>query len=148
MIWYGAWLKWMHMPFLMSAVDAISLKFWQRYGIALRRHCARAVKYLGGQVIARHDQHSGGTYGGFKFRAEHRAKPGLAFGVEVVAGLVQKEQGRIRAYGHGEEQALALATRQGFEGASPHGVGRVQVGPGAAAPRAKLPVQVHPLEST
>jgi hypothetical protein len=34
----------------------------------------------------------------------------LAFGIEVVAGLVQQEKGGFCADGHGEQQALALAT--------------------------------------
>ena len=89
MIWYGAWLKWMHMPFLMSAVVAISLKFWQRYGIPLRRHTLKAVAYFDRVVVARHKEHSGGIVRCLKLRAQHVGKPFLTFGVEVVAWLVE-----------------------------------------------------------
>ena len=89
MIWYGAWLKWMHMPFLMSAVVAISLKFWQRYGIPLRRHTLKAVAHFYRVVVACHEEHSGGTLRCLKLRDQHVGKPFLAFSVEVVAGLVE-----------------------------------------------------------
>jgi len=79
------------MPFLMSAVVAISLKFWQRYGIALRRHALKAVVHFDGVVVACHEEHSGSILGSLELCAQHVSKPFLALGVEVVAGLVEKE---------------------------------------------------------
>jgi len=73
----------------MSAVVAISLKFWQRYGIALRRHTLKAVANFSGVVVAGHEEHSCGTLRCLKFRAEHMGKPSLALGVKVVAGFVE-----------------------------------------------------------
>ena len=69
-----------------------------------------AVAHFDRMVVACHEEHSGRTVRCLKLRAQHVGKPFLAFGIEVVAGLVQQEKGGFCADGHGEQQALALAT--------------------------------------